>query len=109
MKTLSDKELVEIVDQAMKKFKGNMTRFSNAVGYLFIARKFGWRVALLMHDRKSVKDYEKILGIDSRQIFPEIGPLAEKSVAYWALKKVTNFWKAVRGEIPGVRSTEIRA
>lgn len=64
MKTLSDKELVEIVDRAMKKFKGNMSRFSNAVGYLFIARKFGWRVALLMHDRKSVKDYEKILGIN---------------------------------------------
>jgi hypothetical protein len=63
---------------------------------------------LLMHDRKSIKDYEKILQIDSKQLFPEVGPLAEKSVAYWALRKVTNFWKAVKGEIPGVRSTELR-
>ncbi|MBE0624775.1 MAG: hypothetical protein IH606_08190 [Burkholderiales bacterium] len=106
---LSEKQLVEIVDAAIKRFRGNSARLSNAIGYLFIGRRFGWRVALLMHDRKSVKDYEQILGIDSREIFPEIGQLAEKSVAYWALKKVTNFWKAVRGEIPGVRSTEIRA
>lgn len=105
---MTEKQLVEIIDKAIKNFHGNTQRLSNAIGYLMLGRKFGWRVMLLMHDRKSIKDYEKILGIDSRIIFPEYGPLKNKSMAYRALQKVTNFWKAVKGEIAGVRSTEIR-
>lgn len=105
---MTEKQLVELVDKAIKDFHGNSARLSNAIGYLFIGRQFGWRVMLLMYDRKSIKDYEKILGIDSREVFPELGPRAKKSNAYWAVQKVTNFWKAVKGEIAGVRSTEIK-
>lgn len=105
---ITEKQLVQIADDAIKSFHGNTSRLSNAIGYLFLGRKFGWRIMFLMHDRKSVKDYEKILGINSRVFFPEEGPLADKSIAHAALKKVTNFWKAVRGEIPGVRSTQIK-
>lgn len=109
MQSLTDKQLVELVDNAIKGFRGNAERLSNAIGYLMIGRKVGWRVLYLMHTRKSIKDYEKILGIeDSRDFFLEIGPLAEKSLAYRALLKVTNFWKAVKGEIAGVRSNELR-
>ncbi len=107
MQTLSDKQLVAIIDKAIIGFRGNAERLSNAIGYLMIGRQVGWRVLLLMHDRRSIKDYEQILGIDSREVFPEMGPHAEKCLAYRALKKVSNFWKAVKGEIPGVRSTEM--
>jgi hypothetical protein len=62
----------------------------------------------VMYDKKSIKDYEKLLDFDSREFFPEVGPRADKSLAYSALQNVTNFWKAVKGEIPGVRSTEIQ-
>jgi hypothetical protein len=105
---LTEKQLIEVVDDAIKGFKGNSQRLSNAIGYLMMGRVMGWKVMLLMHDRKSIKDYERILKIDSREIFEPFGPLAEKSMAYRALKKVTNFWKAVKGEIPDVRSTELR-
>jgi hypothetical protein len=104
----SAKQLLDIVDNAIKRYQGHSGRLSNAIGYLFIGRNFGWRVMFMMHDRKSIKDYEAILRIDSRAFFPEEGPLADKSLAHAGLKKVTNFWKAVRGEIPGVRSSEIK-
>ena len=106
----SDKQLVAIADKAILDFKGDTRRLSNAIGYLFIGRQFGWRAMYVMHDRRSIRDYEKILGIDSKDpnIFPDDGPLAHKSVAHEALKKVTNFWKAVRGEVPGIRSTAIK-
>ena len=107
MKQLSDRELVDLIDKAITGFRGNTERLSNAIGFLMIGRKLGWRVMYLMHDRKSIRNYEKILGIDSRTIFLEYGPLANKSIAYIALQKVTNFWKAVKGEIPGVRSQEM--
>lgn len=106
MLNMSDKQLVEIIDKAIKDFHGNAERLSNAIGYLMIGRQVGWRVLYLMHDRKTIKEYEKILGIeDSKTFFPETGPLAKKSMAYRALQGVTNFWKAVKGEISGVRSS----
>ena len=107
MTTLSEKQLVAVIDAAIQRFKGDSRRLSNAIGYLMMGRVMGWKVMLLMHDRKSVKDYEEILKIDSKEIFPEFGRMANKSMAYRALQKVTNFWKAVRGETPGVRSTEL--
>jgi hypothetical protein len=107
-KILSEKQLVEVANWAIERFKGDSRRLSNAIGCLMMGRAFGWKVMLLMHDRKSIKDYESILQIDSREIFEPFGPTAEKSVAYRGLKKVTNFWKAVKGEIPGARSTELR-
>jgi len=105
---MSEKDLLAAIDRSIQSFKGDTRKLSNAIGYVMIGRRLGWKVMLLMHDRKSIKLYEQILGIDSRQEFPEYGPLAEKSVAYRALKKVSNFWKAVKGEIPNVRSTEMR-
>lgn len=105
--TASDKQAIEIVDRAIKGFRGDTRRLSNAIGFLMIGRRFGWRAMYLMHDRRSIKEYEALLGIDTRDFFPEIGPLADKSVAYKAVQKVTNYWKAVKGEIAGIRSSEV--
>lgn len=104
---MTEKQLVELIDKAIKEFRGDTTELASAIGYLMIGRKFGWRVMFLMHRQATVRNYEKILKIKSRELMPELGPWAEKSVAYWALQKVTNFWKAVKGEIPGVRSTKV--
>lgn len=104
---LSDKSLVEKIDLATKDYQGDLRTLSNAIGYLMIGRQFGWRPMLLMYDRKSVKNYENLLKFDSKLVMPEIGPLAKKSIAWIAVQKVTNFWKAVKGEIPDIRSTEI--
>jgi len=107
MVAMSEKQLVEHIDKAIKEFRGDTTELASAIGYLMIGRKFGWRVMFLMHRQGTVRKYEKLLKINSRELMPELGPYHEKSVAYWALQKVTNFWKAVKGEIPGVRSTKV--
>ena len=95
------------MDQAIKDFQGNTDALAGAIGYLMIGRKFGWRVMLFMHSPSTVRKYEKILGISSREVMPEIGPLAKKAVAWHALRKVSNFWKAVKGEVAGVKSKEV--
>lgn len=107
----TDKELLElarIADRAFEGFKGDSRTLQAAVGMLFIGRRFGWKVLFLIHDRKTVRKYEKILGIDVRQQFPPVGDRAEKSIAYLAVQKVSNFWKAVRGEIPDIKTPEIK-
>lgn len=100
-------EICAVIDKAFDNFRGNSETFKSAVGYLFIARRIGWKPALLMHTQKTVKDYDKIFGIDSRSFFPEIGPDADRSVAWRLAQRVSNFWKAVKGEIKGIRSTEL--
>lgn len=104
MKKLTEKELVEIVDAALKKFKGDSSELETAIGMLFLARKCGWKVAYLVHNKRTIKKYEGILGISIREHFPEEGELAHRSLAFKLLKGVTNFWKAVQGDIPGIRS-----
>ena len=108
MTSLTEKQLVELMNKAVKKYSGDSRKLANAIGYLVIGRNFGWKIMLLMHDRKSIKAYEEILAIDSKAVMPEIGLMAKKSIAWEAVQKVTNFWKAVKGEIPGVRSLELR-
>lgn len=104
---MTEKQLVEIVDKAIKRFSGNTDSLLSAIGYLFVGRKFGWRVMYFMHSQGTVRKYEKILDIKSEDVMPELGPLAKKAVVWDAVQKVSNYWKAVKGEIAGVKSKEV--
>jgi hypothetical protein len=100
-------ELVKIADLAIKEFEGSFDELEKAIGMLFCGRKVGWKVLLLIHDKKTIRKYEEILGINVRESFPEVGPWAHKSIAWQLVQKVTNFWKAVSGDIPGIRTPEM--
>ena len=103
----TDKELLELArtaNQAIENFKGHAHELQGAIGMLFTGRRYGWKVLMLIHDRKTIRKYQEILGIDVREYFPAVGDRARKSVAFLAVEKVSNFWKAVRGEISGVKS-----
>ncbi len=104
MKKLTDKELLEIINNAIKNFSGDVTELESAIGMFLVAQKVGWKALFLVHAKKTIKRYEEILDIAIRDCAPEEGELARKSVALKLLKGVTNFWKAVQGEIAGVRS-----
>ncbi len=106
IKKLSDKELIELIDTATKKFTGNVTELESAIGLFLVARKVGWKALFLVHTKKTIRRYEAILGISIRDYVLEEGELARKSRALNLLKGVTNFWKAVQGEIPGIRNKE---
>ena len=107
MHPMSEKQLVDLIDKAIKNFQGNSDSLSGAIGYLMIGRKFGWRVMFFMHTQGTVRKYEQILGIKTRDLMPEEGPYAKKAAVYQAIKKVSNFWKAVKGEVAGVKSKEV--
>ena len=108
MTDLSNKKLIEITDAAIKKFRGNADELAKAVGMLAIARHYGWKVIYLIHTKRTIKKYEEILSVNIRELVPDEGKLANNSLAWMSAKKVGNFWKAVKGEIPGIRSSEIK-
>lgn len=100
-------ELVKIADKAFKNFEGQASEIEAAIGMLFIGRKTGWKVLYIIHSKATIRKYEQILDIEVRKFFPEEGPLAEKHLAWKAIKKVSNFWKTINGSLPGVNRAEI--
>jgi len=105
-KKIAQRDIVPYVDELTQNFKGQINELEQAIGMWMVGRQFGWKVMLLVHDRKTIAKYEKILGIDFRNEVPPVGDFAYKSLAWRAAEKITNFWKAVKGEIPGIRSPE---
>jgi hypothetical protein len=105
---LSDKDFPAHVDKRFKAFRGDITKFERALGVFLVAKRVGWKVALLIHDKRTLKECEEILGVDLRDECDPEGPMAGKSLAWDLARKVDNFWKAVKGEIPGIRSTHTK-
>jgi hypothetical protein len=99
---LSDEQasaLMARVDGIAHGFKGQIDELESALGVLLLGRLFGWRALVLIHNKRTLRKYEEILGIDMREAFPEEGPLAHKSVALTAVKELGEFWKAVSGDV----------
>lgn len=104
---MDEKQLVAFLDKVFFKYKGATNDIEGAIGALMIGRHLGWKPLFLMHDKKKIKKYEQILGVEFRDALDETGKRADKSIAWKLVKNVSNFWKAVTGNIPNVRSGEI--
>ena len=98
---------LEIFSKTIKDFQGDMTTLESAIGAYVVGQKIGWKPLLLVHDKKTIAKYEKILGINFREEMREVGEWANKSNAWRAVQKITNYWKAVKGEITGIRTPEM--
>jgi hypothetical protein len=92
-------ELIRIEREAIAQFSGDITELEAALGVLRVGHHFGWRVLVLIHNKRTLRKYEQILGITVREFFPAEGPSHERSVGYGWAKKIGNFWKAVSGAI----------
>lgn len=91
-------ELMKNLDEVVRRFDGQFDELENALGMMLIGRLVGWKLLVLIHNKRSIRKYEEILGIKIREAFPEEGPLTHKSAAYEVIKKLGNYWKAVSGE-----------
>ena len=92
-------ELERIEREAVANFRGNIEELEKALGMLRLGLHLGWRPLVLIHNKRTIRKYEKILDIKVREFFPEEGGLAERSIGYSIAKKLGNFWKAVSGEL----------
>ena len=105
---MNQKEEQEMIDKAIKDYVGQIPTLETGIGAYFVGKKLGWKPLLLIHDKQTIKKYGKILDIDFKAEMKAEGEWAHKSMAWKAVKKVSNFWKAVSGDIPGIRSTEMK-
>jgi hypothetical protein len=106
--TMKYQDLLTHIDKQVREFEGDLTQLERAIGALIVGRQFGWKVLLLVHDRKTIDKYGKILDIDFKEVLPAEGKFAHKSLGWAASQKVASFWKAVKGEYPEVKSVHIK-
>ena len=110
---LTADEKARIVRMAFLRAKtGSIDPIKNAIGVFMIGEHLGWKVLLLMHNQKTIQRYEEILDVKFKDIFPEVGPGAKRSVAWniWCrIESFQAFWRVVRGEVVGVKTAEIES
>lgn len=92
-------EMHQIERKAFAHFHGMIDEYEAAVGMMHLGHHVGWKPLVLIHNKRTIKKYEDILGINIREMFPEEGPSVERSMGYMIVKKLGNFWKAVSGEL----------
>lgn len=99
--------MVRMMDVAIKEFEGQLDELESAIGMYFVGRLMGWKVLVLIHNKRTIKKYEEILGIEIRNEFEPEGPFVHKSVGYELAQKIGSFWKAVAGEVPLERRRDL--
>lgn len=92
-------QLASIAHDALNRFMGTADELEKALGMLMLGDYFGWKVLVVIHNKRTVRKYEDILGITVRDFFPEEGPIALRSLGYSIAKDLGNFWKVVSGDI----------
>ena len=99
-------KLREIEREAFARFTGQFDELEAALGMLHLGDHVGWKPLVLIHNKRTIKKYEEILGINIREFFPAEGPSVDRSRGYAIAKQIGNFWKAVSGE---VKDEELKA
>lgn len=92
-------QLASIVNDSLNRFSGNADELEKAIGMLMFGDYVGWKVLVIIHNKRTVRKYEEILGISIREFFVEEGPIAMRSLGYSVAKDLGNFWKAVSGDV----------
>ena len=92
-------KILEIEYKAIAKFQGTFDELEAALGVLHLGDHMGWKPLVLIHNKRTIRKYEEILGIRLKDLFPEEGPSASRSIGYTIAKKIGSFWKAVSGEV----------
>jgi hypothetical protein len=92
-------QLSKIEREAFARFTGLFDELEAAIGMLRIGDHLGWKPLVLIHNKRTIRKYEEILGIEIREFFKEEGPSAHRSRGYTIAKTLGNFWKAVSGAI----------
>ena len=87
----------EIIYNAMVPYRGQADKLEAAIGALFLGYQLGWRALYIIHNKRTIKQFEDILGITFRDFFPEEGPASQRSMGYKVAKKLEKYWHVVNG------------
>lgn len=103
---MSDKDIQQIIDDAISSYKGSARVLESAIGALILGQRLGRKPLLLIHGGSAIRRYQNILKVEFKDVMPDEGPLVHKSVGYAIAQKLGYYWASVAGTAPG-RSSEL--
>lgn len=94
-----EQQLLQIEREAVANFSGLLDELQAALGFLRFGDYYGWKVLVIVHNKRTIRKYEQILNINIKEFFPAEGSESSRSVGLNLAKKIGNFWKVVSGDI----------
>lgn len=96
---ITDEELMQKIDEVSKEFSGQIDHFYEAVGMIVVGRYFGWEFMRLASSRRCWATATTWFG-DPKELMPQRGKYAYKSVYLGCIDSMKEFWEIVRGHKP---------
>ena len=94
-----DEKTQQIIVDAASKFKGRGTTLESALGAVTLGQLYGWRVLKMIHNPSTYSKYEKLLGIQFKDVCPETTKLSKRNGGFKIADKLNSFWAIVKGRI----------
>lgn len=95
---MNDEEMIKKIEEVSAAFVGQLDDLQAAVGMLAVGRLYGWRVTRLISSKRHWSVACKLFG-DLKELLPERGVLAHKSVGLAIVDKAENYWDIVAGNV----------
>jgi len=95
---MTDEQIIKIINEKSSDFHGQLDDLQVAVGMLAVGRLYGWRVTRLISSTRHWKVACNLFG-DLKEILPERGVLAHKSVGLAIVDKMGDYWGIIKGEV----------
>jgi hypothetical protein len=100
-------DLSDLIREAILHYEGDVTVLETAIGALFMAKTFGWKVVRVVHSRTTYVKYERLLsagmadgpGFKFAEHFEERTGQSERSNAFRFTEEIGSFWKVARGQV----------
>lgn len=93
---LSDRELLDRIEEVTKNFKGQANDLSDAIGLVVLGHFTGWRVVRLISARRTWEIATRLFG-DPKEFLPERGRYAYKSLGLAIIDRIGGYWDFIRG------------
>lgn len=99
--SLTDEELMGMINGACKKFEGDTYLLESAIGALVWGRVVGWHALRLMHSSRTFKRYEEVFGVKFREVLPAQTDQSERMRGIKLMNDAGKFWQVITaGLIP---------
>ena len=95
---MTDEQIIKIINEKSADFVGQLDDLQAAVGMLAVGRLYGWRVTRLISSKRHWSVACKLFG-DLKELLPERGVLAHKSVGLAIVDKAGDYWGIIKGDV----------
>jgi hypothetical protein len=95
-------QMAEVIKNASRQYKGDLTVLESAIGLLFMCVMFGRRPMLIIHSASTIRKYEAILGarLTEFDFIQETTGMSDRANGFALAMRAAKFWNVVRGQYP---------